>query len=79
MAGTSIANGNPHARVAVKSETGTLDISGMGKDYAGYTDYCWDGIGTPADPTGRIRLDPASAQVPDKTSNDNIYRTDCYY
>ena len=65
---------NNHAWVVVKPETGTLNIPGMGKDYA-RSDLNEDGNSVPANPTGWIRLDPTNAHVPNKTSNDNIYNT----
>ncbi|MBD5098511.1 MAG: hypothetical protein HDT35_03000 [Clostridiales bacterium] len=64
-----------HGWVAVKPKTGTLTISGMGKDYAGYD----ESSNKPTDPTGWIRLDPTNARIPGKTSNDNNYKTNGYY
>ena len=66
-----------HAWVAVKPETGTLDMKalGAGKDFK------------PAElgevvnsvPTGWIRLDPTNAHIPNVTANDKNYITnDCY-
>ncbi|MBD5097993.1 MAG: hypothetical protein HDT35_00245 [Clostridiales bacterium] len=63
-----------HAWVAVNPKTGTLNISGAGKDYA-KTDL----NDKPIDPTGWIRLDPTGANAPSVTSNDNNYRTSNYY
>ncbi|MBD5117849.1 MAG: hypothetical protein HDT37_01835 [Clostridiales bacterium] len=76
VSGESHFNGEweGHAWVAVNPKTGTLNISGAGKDYASY-----DETGKPTDPTGWIRLDPTNAHVPNTASNDSLYHTDYYY
>lgn len=66
-----------HGWVVVKPETGTLNIPGMGKDYAHYEPDD-NNVKVPTDPTGWIRLDPTNANIPDRTSNDNNYHTDRY-
>lgn len=68
-----------HAWVAVRPETGTLNISGAGKDYRCKSWQEVDGQRIFTDPTGWIRLDPTNAHVPNVTSNDNNYVTDNYY
>ena len=70
---------NSHAWVAVKPETGTLNIPGAGKDHANYTVDDDHNSTTPTEPTGWTRLDPTNARVPDFTANDANYRTDRYY
>ncbi|MDE7170271.1 MAG: lasso peptide biosynthesis protein [Oscillospiraceae bacterium] len=76
VSGWAYLNGEwiAHAWVAVNPKTGTLNISGAGKDHAGY-----DLNDKPTDPTGWIRLDPTNAHAPNVTSNDNNYKTNEYY
>lgn len=63
-----------HAWVVVNPKTGTLNISGAGKDYASGTFE--NGKWTPAKPTSWIRLDPTNASNRALTSDDTKYRPD---
>lgn len=71
-------NWGGHAWVAVKPKTGTLNIPGVGKDYASFTDD-ENGEWVPADPTGWIRLDPTWAKSPSAAANDKNHHTYEYY
>ena len=61
-----------HGWVIVNPKSGTLNISGAGKDYASGTfeNSKW----TPTKPTGWIRLDPTNASNRALTSDDTKYR-----